>query len=79
MKTKTKGGLVTTVASNEGCKIVEAHSGRTRNLTTGEILAIMNFEGSDGLPLSPPSTDYKTCKAQLNRGVIGNAKFKRKE
>ena len=78
MKKKTKGGLVTTVTSNRVCKIIEARSGITRNLTSSEILAITNFEEMDVLLLSPPSTDYKHRNAQVKREIIGNAKFKLK-
>ncbi len=78
MKKKVKDGLVTTLTSNGSCKIVEAHSGTTRNLTTGEILAIMSFGEIDLFLSSPPDMDFKPLNPQLKRETIGNAKFKHK-
>ena len=79
MKRKAKAGLVTTLTSNGSCKIVEVHSGTTRNLTTGEILAIMSFKGIDVLLSSPPDMDFKSINRRLKNEIIGNAKFKPKK
>ena len=69
MKKKTKGGLFTTVTSNEGCKIVDALSTTSRDLNVSEMLAIMNFKG----------IDFKLCKDPRTREIIGNSNFLNKK